>query len=235
MEIVSAPTAFTMMDRPVRHRRLRRPMQVGVAVAAVLLSAVAWISLHPVERTFRAAASRLTISTVSTAPFRDFIPLRGRVVPLESVVLDAIQGGRVEEVLAEPGQHVVAGQRLIRLSDPQLELDAIARETQVIAQINSQHSLQLSFELTQTNDARAVAAAQYNVIRLTREVARRRPLAEQGFTPREKLDQSADELAYERIASPERLLRLPPLPHVICSPPVFAGGGGHEADQHDDT
>ncbi len=25
------------------------------------------------------------------------------------------------------------------------------------------------------------------------------------------------------------------LPHVICSPPVFAGGGEHEADQHDDT
>jgi hypothetical protein len=25
------------------------------------------------------------------------------------------------------------------------------------------------------------------------------------------------------------------LPHVTCSPPVLAGGGGHEAYQHDDA
>ena len=38
-----------------------------------------------------------------------------------------------------------------------------------------------------------------------------------------------------RIASPEMLPTGDLLPHVICSPPVFAGGGEHEADQHDDT
>src|SRR5262249_27413957 len=63
---------------------------------------------------------------------------------------------------------------------------------------NSQRSLQLNFELTRTNDERAVAAAQYNILRLSREVARRRPLAAAGFTSKEKLDQSADELAYQR-------------------------------------
>jgi HlyD family secretion protein len=36
------------------------------------------------------------------------------------------------------------------------------------------------------------------VLRLSREVSRRRPLAQAGFTSREKLDQSADELAYEQ-------------------------------------
>ena len=121
-------------------------------------------------------------------------------MPLVSIVLDAVQGGRVEEVLAEAGQRVVAGQPLIRLSDPTLELDAIARETQVIGQINSQRSLQLNFELTRASDARAVATAEYNIMRLSREVARRRPLAAEGFTSLETLDQSADELAYQQSA-----------------------------------
>ena len=197
MGIADTSALFTAMDRPVR-RRLIGPKVIGVIAAAAVLPTMGWLSLSPAERTFRLEPSRITISTVSSTPFHDFIPLRGRVVPLASIVLDAIQGGRVEEVLADAGQRVVAGQRLIRLSDPQLELDAIARETQVIAQMNSQHSLQLSFELTQTNDAKAVASAQYNVLRLAREVARRRPLAELGFTSREKLDQSADELLYEQ-------------------------------------
>lgn len=38
-----------------------------------------------------------------------------------------------------------------------------------------------------------------------------------------------------RIASPEMLPSADLLPHVICSPPVFAGGGEHGADQHDDA
>jgi hypothetical protein len=38
-----------------------------------------------------------------------------------------------------------------------------------------------------------------------------------------------------RIASPEMLPLDDLLPHVICSPPVFAGGGEHEAYQHDDA
>jgi HlyD family secretion protein len=49
-----------------------------------------------------------------------------------------------------------------------------------------------------TNDARTVAGTQYNIVRLSREVARRRPLAAVGFTAMEKLDQSADELAYQK-------------------------------------
>jgi HlyD family secretion protein len=83
---------------------------------------------------------------------------------------------------------VVVGQPLIPLSDPTLELDAIARETQIVGQMSSQRSLQLNFELTRTNDARAVIAAEYNILRLTREVGRRQPLASAGFTSREKLD-----------------------------------------------
>jgi HlyD family secretion protein len=198
MEIAGSTALFNAMDRPIARRRFARPMLLGGAASLTAVAAVGWMLMHPAERTFRMEASKITISTVTAVPFHDFIPMRGKVVPLVSIVLDAIQGGRVEEVLAEAGQQVAEGQPLIRLSDPTLELDAIARETQVIGQINSQRSLQLSFELTLTNDARTVLAADYNILRLSREVARRRPLAAAGFTSQEKLDQSADELSYEK-------------------------------------
>src|SRR4051812_48992571 len=38
-----------------------------------------------------------------------------------------------------------------------------------------------------------------------------------------------------RIASPEMLPCADPLPHLICSPPIVIGGGGHGADQYGDT
>lgn len=117
------------MDRPVPPRRLAQPLLAGSVASAAALAAFVCLSPHQGGRSLSVEPWKIQVSTVSTAQYHDFIPLRGLVVPLDSIVLDAVQGGRVEEVLAEAGQRVVAGQPLIRLSDPSLELDAIARET----------------------------------------------------------------------------------------------------------
>jgi HlyD family secretion protein len=198
MSAVLHPRVVSTMDRPIVRRRITRRMLVGAAAVVSVSAALAWPVLVPADRMFRVEASKITISTVATAPFHDFIPLRGQIVPLDSIVLDAVLGGRVEEVLVEAGQRVTAGQPLLRLSDPSLELDAIARETQVIEQINSQRALQLNFEQTRTGDAKALADAEYNILRLSRDVARRQPLAAKGFASQEVLDQSLDELAYQK-------------------------------------
>ncbi len=190
--------SVTTMDRPIARHRIMRSVLIGLAVLATTLTAPAWLLLNPSERTLSIDPSKITISSVSEGTFHEFIPLQGQVVPLDSIMLDAVQGGRVEAVLAEAGQRVTAGQPLIRLSDPSLELEAIARETQIIEQINNQQAQQLNYELTKTNDAKAFADADYNVVRLTRQVARRQPLANKGFVSQEMLDQSADELSYQK-------------------------------------
>ena len=186
------------MDRPIAKRRLTRPRIIAMGLCAVWLAAIAWLVLRPAERRLDLASWKITISRVTAAPFHDFIPLRGEVAPLNSIVLDAVQSGRVEEVMAEAGQRVTAGQPLLRLSDSALELDAIARETQVIEQINGQHTLQLTLEATRTNDARALADAVYNIVRLARQVDRRQQIAATGYGSQEKLEEAVDELAYER-------------------------------------
>jgi HlyD family secretion protein len=198
MELANSRVFVSAMDRPVVGRRLTRPALLGTVLLMAALTPVAWLAMNPADRTLRMQLSKITVSPVVTSPFHDFIPVRGEVVPLESIVLDTVQGGRIEEMLAEAGQRVSTGQPLIRLSNPSLELDVIARETQIIQQINSQRSQQIGFELTKTTDAKAVASAEYNIIRLSRELARRRPLVAKGFTSIEKLEQTADELAYER-------------------------------------
>ena len=48
-------------------------------------------------------AQKLTVSTVQRAPFREFIPVRGSVLPIRTVYMDALEGGRVEERLIEEG------------------------------------------------------------------------------------------------------------------------------------
>ena len=126
------------------------------------------------------------------------IPVRGEVQALESVVLDATEAGRVEEILVEAGQTVAAGQPLVRLSNTDLQLETIARETQIIEQINNQRGVQLSFEQTRTSDAHAIADAEYNMINLARQIRRQAPLTAHGFTAQETLDNLTDQLDYQK-------------------------------------
>ena len=46
--------------------------------------------------------------------------------------------------------------------------------------------------------SKAVADSEYNMIRLSRQVARKAPLAARGFASQEALDQASDELAYAK-------------------------------------
>jgi len=42
-------------------------------------------------------SEKITVSTVSKGPFQEFIPVTGNVIPIKTVYLDAIEGGRVEK------------------------------------------------------------------------------------------------------------------------------------------
>ena len=89
------------MDRVVVSKKMPKQMKIAIAAAAALLAILVFYLMAPRANSQTVAADRLTISTVQRGTFDDFIPLRGRVTPLVSVYLDAIEGGRVEKVLVE--------------------------------------------------------------------------------------------------------------------------------------
>ena len=101
----------------------------------------------------------MTISTVTTGVFDDFLPLRARVTPLVTVYLDAVEGGRVDELFVEDGATVVKGQLLARLSNADLQLSTLARQTEVEQQINNMRSQELALAQTRLANERAMIEA----------------------------------------------------------------------------
>ncbi len=92
------------MDRVVETKMpLARMVGYGLGgIAAVLF--VWWLAgMLLGGRSLSVNAQRIYVSPVTVGTFEDFIPLRGRLVPRSTVYLDAIEGGRVEEVLIEDG------------------------------------------------------------------------------------------------------------------------------------
>jgi HlyD family secretion protein len=187
----------TVMDRPImRSWWARRRTTVLAASIAAIGIVIAVSSLLPSDRSLRVDQSKVTIATVVRGVYQDFIPLRGRVVPLETIYLDALEGGRVERVLVEPGDFVHAGQPLVELSNTELELTVLDREARMIESITQLQAYQTQLEQNRVNNEKALAAIDYDIVRLERAAQRRASLAGRGVEAREKLDAIQDELAY---------------------------------------
>lgn len=185
------------MDRVVEGRTMptRYKIAAGVAVAALLVAAFLWFAPRGGSQTIE--ASRLTVSEVRNGTFDDYLPLRARVTPLLTVYIDAVEGGRVEKMLVEDGATVSEGQPIALLSNAELQLSTLARQTEVEQQINNMRSQELALSQTRLGNERAVLEAELAVQRSRRQYEREKPLAERGFVSGRQFADTEDEYRYQ--------------------------------------
>ncbi len=120
------------MDRKIEKPRFT-PKRIGVGVAVLLLVGLFGYALLADfgVRKLNVDRERLTISTVEFGPFQEYIPVRGTVLPLHTVYLDALESGQVEQVFVEEGASVAEGDPLLRLANPDLELTVLRQEAEL--------------------------------------------------------------------------------------------------------
>jgi HlyD family secretion protein len=197
-----APASGDAMDRLVAGSRL--PPRLKLALAGLVLAALVTLGyfIAPSRNSQPVEAERLTISPVTRGQFDDFLPLRGRVTPSATVFLDAVEGGRVEQVLVEDGAFVQQGQPLALLSNSDLQLNVLARQTEVTQQINSMRSQELALAQTRLANERALIEAELAAQTARRQFEAHRPLAQRGFVSGRAAADSRDlwQAAQRRVA-----------------------------------
>ena len=186
------PESGDGMDRVVERKGLSMQVKIGLAAAGIILLAGLFYWFAPGANSQTVEASRVTISTVARGRFDDFLPLRARVEPLVTVFLDAVEGGRVEQVLVEDGAMVQPGQVLAVLSNSDLQLNVLARQTEVIQQINSMRSQELALNQTRLANERALIEADLATQTARRKYELEAPLSERGFVSRRQFMDSRD-------------------------------------------
>jgi HlyD family secretion protein len=182
------------MDQPLPPRQ-RNLIVLGACVLLPVLVAAAFWQLVP--RGLRVAEVDLRIATVKQDMFRNDLVMRAIAAPLHSVMLDAFQSGRVEEVLANDGVHVAKGDLLFRLSNPQLRLELVAREADRAQQISNFSILRVAIESSETEHQRRLLDLNYALTQARKQHARLVPLAKDGVVSAAVLEESQDRVARE--------------------------------------
>jgi HlyD family secretion protein len=187
------------MDRVVE-KKLSNGRKIGFLVLGALFIAFAWWLTDMLlgGRSLSVDSQRIAVSTVTVGTFEDYIPLRGRLMPRSTVYLDAIEGGRVEQVLVEDGTMVEAGDLIAVLSNSNLQLVVLGREAEVTEQLNFMRTIELQLEQNRLAHKRNLVEIDYQIVRLTRKIERQRGLAEKDLVSQSTLDELEDELKYYR-------------------------------------
>lgn len=193
------------MDEIVpQDRRKKLWLTIGASVLVVVALFVVWRLL---PRGLQVPAVDVRSAAVEEGTFFDEVVLRAKADALDSVVLDAVDAGRVEEVFARDGETVKQGDRLFRISNPQRNLDLLQRQSESAQQISNLSSLRVDYEATKSEHVRRLQDINFNLDQAQKKLARDQGLANQGFISAASLTESNDAVDQWRHKREQELAR----------------------------
>lgn len=185
------------MDKPRQinfWQKWRRTISAVILVAAI---AALWVMAAPTsERTLRVNKNELIIASVQQGIFEDVIPLRGEVMPLRTLYLDAIEGGRVEKIHLEDGATIEVGAAIVDISNTRLQLESITREAQVSEQINLLQTQELNLARNDLEHKRNLTELDHQIKTQNQRLDRMKPLLKRQLISAAELQDAEDNLAY---------------------------------------
>lgn len=158
---------------------------VGIVGIAVLAGGSYYLATG--KRKLNVDKDRITINEVKKGTFQEFIPVNGVVLPITTIYLDVLEGGRVEERYVDDGAIMKKDQPILRLSNTDLELSLVQQETSVYnlltqMQISRNAAQQNTVnKLTQATDVESQLREAERVYKLNKHLYEQRAIGLQEF------------------------------------------------------
>jgi HlyD family secretion protein len=150
------------MDRKIKKKKWPPKRIAGLAAVVIFIGVVIYVFLFKFSKsTLNVKKERITVSTVTEGPFQEYIPVIGNVLPIDTVFIDADEGGRVENIFVRAGTIVEEGDPILELANTDLLLTIMWREAELFQQTDNlrrtrlsleQYRLQLNQELAQIDN-----------------------------------------------------------------------------------
>ncbi|MDA3824244.1 MAG: HlyD family efflux transporter periplasmic adaptor subunit [Bacteroidales bacterium] len=180
------------MDRKIENKGIsRKTIIYGVVIILVLLMTGVLIFGDKSSK-YNVDVSRITIDEVEMDVFQDYITEQGIVEPIQTIFLDAVEDGRVEEIFIEEGNMVKKGDVILRLSNDNLLLEITNNEALVVRSINELRTARLSMQQQKLANQQQIIQLSKQVIQEKRMYENNETLIEQNHISQEVFEQSKE-------------------------------------------
>lgn len=185
------------MDRKIKKKKWPAKKIAGLAAVAIFVFFVIYVFLFKLNTsTLNVKTERITISTVKRGPFQEFIPVMGNVLPINTFYLDAVEGGRVEEIYSEAGTFVKKGDKILKLANTNLLLDIMWREAELFQQSNNLRNTRLSMEQYRLRLSQELADIENQLRQQKRTYERYRELVKDNLIAKHEFELAKDQYEY---------------------------------------
>ncbi len=192
-------TPLESMDKPIPKKKGLQKKHIGYIVGAAAILVLIYMAFFADRTsTFRVEKEKLIIESVVEGQFNDYITVPGTVEPISTILLDAQEGGRVEEILIEEGSMVRKGDIILRLSNPDLYLNILDSEAQLAEKENFLRNTQIAMEQDRLQIKRELLNLKYDVERKERNYLQNVALIKDSLISREEFLRSEEDLEMAR-------------------------------------
>ena len=141
-----------MLSEPPSRRPTLLAKAAGTAFLLLILGVIASLPIMLPSCRDNASFSqavkkdKILISKVKRGYFKETIILDGKILPVNIVYLDALEGGRVDKIFVEVGAIVKQGDPILQMTNTNLLMDIMFRESELFQQSNNLRNTRLSME-----------------------------------------------------------------------------------------
>ena len=135
---------------------------------------------------------KISIAEITRDIFQDYIAVIGTVEPIRTIYIDAIESGRVEEIILEEGSKLKKGDVILRMSNNNLILEISNVEAQIVQAVNQQRTAQLTMVQQQLSSETQLIETIRLLAQHERAYKNNIKLFEEQLISREEFDQSKE-------------------------------------------
>lgn len=162
------------MDRPIEKKKwpLKRKLLFG-SIGVIVITLIVLSVIQTSKRRTKVERAQLLIGDVISGKFREFIPIDGTVLPMNTTYIDAMQGGIVEKIYVEDGAMLMYGDTILKLQNPQMELSYMDQETRMYDAINNLQNSRVSFDQSRFLRQKDIVQISYQLDQAVRDFDRK--------------------------------------------------------------
>jgi len=187
------------MDVPIEKKKFTTSKLMMIGAGAIVLVLILYVIFTSSGNSkLNVEKERLSINEARSGIFQENIPVNGVVLPITTIYLDAIEGGRVDEKFVEDGAIMKKGDPILRLSNTDLELSLVNQETSVYNLLTQMQISQNAARQNTINKLNQFTDVESGLIEAERIYNLNKKLYDKDAIARQELIKSKNEYNYQK-------------------------------------
>jgi HlyD family secretion protein len=181
------------MDRAIEDKSwIKKKHRKYLVIGVIVIAGLSVFLFTGNVKSVKVEGDKITIDEVYNGLFNDYIQITGQAAPINTVYLDAVEGGRVEERLIEEGSMVKKGDMILKLSNNDLILNILNSEAQLAEKANFLRETQIQMEQEKLSIEREIIISEYELKSKKRNYEQNSELYKDKLIPKEELLKSEE-------------------------------------------